>query len=212
MDLKKTRFTLSDLFAQCAEHVRSSVTYTRSCSNKLIPSAKQAGVKKNCSQTGCGCSASIREEPPAHGRTTSCSQTGCGCSSLLREESPAYEMVNSVFDKPVSRRQALGMMVGATVASTALAKTGVNVLSSDEKREKTLLKWQEYFKGNFQVMTDTEKAETIQRLERLAKLEKDVDLKIKGSPAQSNVLYGYAFNISKMQRLPKLCGRLHQGK
>ena len=173
MDAKKTRFTLTDLFAQCKEHVRTSLTTSCSCINKAKPPAKQSGEKTRCSQAECVCSSSSRERRSAH------------------------EPVNTVFDKPVSRRQALGMMVGATVASTALATTGVDVLSSDEKREKTLLKWQEYFKGNFKLMTAREKAETIQRLERLAKIEKDVDLKIKGSPAQPNVLYGYAFNISK---------------
>ena len=174
MGSKKTRFTLKDLFTQCADRVRKSCTPSCSRGNVSIPSTQPVGEQASCSQAGCGC-----------------------CSSSKRKECSAHKQTNSVFDKPVSRRRALGMMVGGTVASTALATTGVSVLSTDEKREKTLLKWQEYFKGNFKLMTDTEKAETIQRLERLAKIENDVDLKIKGSPAQPNVLYGYAFNISK---------------
>ena len=174
METKKTRFTLTDLFNRCTEHVRTSRTSSCSCTSKSKPATKQPEKITNCSQAG-----------------------GCSCSSSKQEESPAYEQVNSVFDKPVNRRQALGMIMGGTAASTALASTGLNILSSDEKREKTLLKWEEYFKGNFQVMNDQEKTETIQRLERLAKLEKGIDLKIKGTKAQQNVLYGYAFNISK---------------
>ena len=46
-------------------------------------------------------------------------------------------------------------------------------------------------------MSDDEKRETIQRLQRLTELRTGVRTHIKDTPAQEGVLYGYAFNISK---------------
>jgi len=46
-------------------------------------------------------------------------------------------------------------------------------------------------------MTEEERAETIARLERLAKLRGGVDVAIQGTEAQPGVVFGYAFNISK---------------
>jgi molybdopterin-containing oxidoreductase family iron-sulfur binding subunit len=60
-----------------------------------------------------------------------------------------------------------------------------------------LLAWREYIKGNYRFMTDQERADTITRLERLAKLQRGADLTIQSTPAQPGVMFGYAFNISK---------------
>ena len=46
-------------------------------------------------------------------------------------------------------------------------------------------------------MTEEERAETIARLERLAKLKRGVDVTIQSTGAQPGVVFGYAFNISK---------------
>ena len=48
-------------------------------------------------------------------------------------------------------------------------------------------------------MTPEERAETVQRLERLAKLHHDQDVTIHTTDALPGVLFGYAFNISKCQ-------------
>ncbi|MDH5590419.1 MAG: 4Fe-4S dicluster domain-containing protein [Gemmatimonadota bacterium] len=67
----------------------------------------------------------------------------------------------------------------------------------EDKKEEILLDWQDKLKGNFRRMTDAEKAETIHRLERLARLRRGVDLNITTTDAPEGVLFGYAFNISK---------------
>ncbi len=167
MSEKKTKFTLADLFKRCQTQ------------------------KIDTSKSSCGC-----------GSETNCStnadsQNSCECKSNNHGLDENDVASNTLLNKPMNRRTAIASMIGGTVAGTAVASTGLSLLSTEEKREKTLLKWQEYFKGNFQVMTDKEKAETIHRLERLAKIEKNVDVKIKGTQAQPNTLYGYAFNISK---------------
>ena len=48
-----------------------------------------------------------------------------------------------------------------------------------------LLAWQEYIKGNYRFMTDEERAETIARLERLAKLQAQRRRHASSRPARS---------------------------
>jgi len=103
---------------------------------------------------------------------------------------------HSVVDKTLTRRQALSVIFTGAGITTAAGAT-IGVTSSPKTHEKALLKFHEFFKGNYRVMSDGEKQETIQRLERLAALKHDTHVKIKGTPAQPGVLYGYAFNISK---------------
>ena len=69
--------------------------------------------------------------------------------------------------------------------------------ATDEERELKLLAWREYIKGNYRFMTEEERAETIARLERLAKVKRGLDVTIQSTGAQPGVLFGYAFNISK---------------
>lgn len=105
---------------------------------------------------------------------------------------------HSMLDKPVDRRRALGMLFGATAAATQVAAACTPLSgATEEERELRMLEWQEYLKGNFARLTDAERAATIARLERLAKLRQGVDVSISGAPAQPGVVYGYAFNISK---------------
>jgi Fe-S-cluster-containing dehydrogenase component len=104
----------------------------------------------------------------------------------------------SLLDKPMGRRGALAAMFGTAVAATQVASACVPLsAASDEEREAKVLEWSEHFKGQFRLMTDAEKAETVGRLERLAKLRTGVDVEIRTTEAQPGVMYGYAFNISK---------------
>jgi molybdopterin-containing oxidoreductase family iron-sulfur binding subunit len=105
----------------------------------------------------------------------------------------------TLMGKPVGRRIALKVLAtGVAVASQAAAAACSPLTAeTEQEREVRLLAWREYIKGNYRFMTDEEKAETITRLERLAKLERGVDVKIQTTKAQPGVLFGYAFNISK---------------
>src|SRR5262249_58698817 len=76
-------------------------------------------------------------------------------------------------------------------------QTECNPIASAEAREKATLDWQEYFQGNFRLMTDDEKANTVKRLERLHELRTGQRVEISPTGARPGVLYGYAFNISK---------------
>jgi molybdopterin-containing oxidoreductase family iron-sulfur binding subunit len=100
-------------------------------------------------------------------------------------------------DKTVDRRQMLSMILGGASATAGVVQAQASVLKTEEEKEQKLLEWEEYCKGNFRLMTDADKADTIYRLEKLAKINKGKYLHIKATPAQPDVLYGYAFNISK---------------
>ncbi|MDJ0621883.1 MAG: 4Fe-4S dicluster domain-containing protein [Desulfocapsaceae bacterium] len=91
-----------------------------------------------------------------------------------------------------------GLSIAAAAGSAALA-TGcipdVNAATSEEMK----LRWQEFFKDNYRLMTQEEKDATIARLERLAKLQDDLDIQMSNDPPIDRVLYGYAFNITRCE-------------
>jgi Fe-S-cluster-containing dehydrogenase component len=104
----------------------------------------------------------------------------------------------TVLQKRVDRRRALGILLGgAAVGAQALGACSPAAPVSDEAREAKLLQWQEYIKKNYRFMTDEERADTIARLQRLAKINRGLDVRIQSTPAQPGVMFGYAFNISK---------------
>ena len=104
----------------------------------------------------------------------------------------------TVLRKQVDRRRALTILAGGVVAGTqALGACSPLSAATPEEREIKQLAWQEYIKDNYRLMTDEERAETIARLERLAKLRTGVDVNIQSTGAQPGVQFGYGFNISK---------------
>ncbi len=113
-------------------------------------------------------------------------------------EPPEGAEGRSLLQKPVDRRGALGMLVGgAILGSQALGACAPLSAESDEEREIKLLAWREYIKGDYRFMTEDERAATIARLERLAQLQRGLDVTIQSTGAQPGVQFGYAFNISK---------------
>ena len=113
-------------------------------------------------------------------------------------EPPEGAEGRSLLQKPVDRRGALGMLVGgAILGSQALGACAPLSAESDEEREIKLLAWREYIKGDYRFMTEDERAATIARLERLAQLQRGLDVTIQSTGAQAGVQFGYAFNISK---------------
>jgi len=92
------------------------------------------------------------------------------------------------------------MMLGALgVGAGAVSACSPGSFLDEEEREAKLLEWEEYFKGNFRLMSDQEKAATIRRLERLAELRRGEEVSIRGDGPLPGVVYGYAFNISKCE-------------
>jgi Fe-S-cluster-containing dehydrogenase component len=106
------------------------------------------------------------------------------------------EWTGDIGDKPLDRRRAIGVLLGGLAAGAQAGCASV-AASSETDRELRSLEWSEYIKRNYRHMTDEERADTIARLERLARLRRGQDVLIQGTPAQPDVMYGYAFNISK---------------
>jgi len=123
---------------------------------------------------------------------TSPTEGGGGCGEDCRCDNGS-----TVMDKAVDRRRALGMLFGGSAAAVSATQAAASVTQSEEEKDERLLAWEEQLKGNFRLMTDAERAETIERLEALARIRHGVDVHIKGTDSIPGVLYGYAFNISK---------------
>ena len=100
--------------------------------------------------------------------------------------------------KPCGRREFLkGAAKAAALGSAAmLTGCGAGLLGSNEAFS---LRWKEYFKKNYRLMTQEEKEETVQRLERLAKSKRGVDIQMSPKAPIEGVLFGYAFNVTRCE-------------
>ena len=86
---------------------------------------------------------------------------------------------------------------GAVAAGGVALLTGCGAMPGSS--EEFALGWSEYFKKNYRLMTEEEKQETATRLERLADLKGKENVQISTKEPVGNVLYGYAFNISRCE-------------
>lgn len=125
---------------------------------------------------------------------------GQNCSCGSKQDAPVSDHgFNQTGDAKTSRRGALKKLTLGLLAGGGMASTSCNVLGDDIKKEKNSLKWDEFFKENYRVMTAKEKKETVRRLERLYELNTGKKISVSSKGSQENVLFGYAFNISKCQ-------------
>ncbi len=103
---------------------------------------------------------------------------------------------NDILEKKSTRRSFMKKLSIAAAAGSAGLVTGGCVGGSGSTEEMGL-KWEEYFKKNYRMMTDKEKDETVARLEKLAKLQDDANIQMSNQEPREKVLFGYAFNISR---------------
>jgi molybdopterin-containing oxidoreductase family iron-sulfur binding subunit len=87
-----------------------------------------------------------------------------------------------------------GLSLAAAAGSAGLVTGGC---AGSATSEELGLKWEEFFKKNYRLMTQEEKEATVDRLEKLAKLRYDRDIQVSNQDPLERVLYGYAFNISR---------------
>jgi molybdopterin-containing oxidoreductase family iron-sulfur binding subunit len=100
--------------------------------------------------------------------------------------------------KRCGRRDFLkGAAKAAAVGGAAmLSGCGTGMLGSSEEMS---LRWKEYFKKNYRLMTREEKDETVRRLEHLAKIKKGVNIQMSSRSPIEGVLFGYAFNVTRCE-------------
>lgn len=97
------------------------------------------------------------------------------------------------------RRSFIKGLSFAAAAGSAALTTGCIPSAEGATTEEMKLRWQEFFKENYRLMTQEEKDETVARLERLAKVQKGLDVQMSSQSPLDGVLYGYAFNITRCE-------------
>ncbi len=115
----------------------------------------------------------------------------------MNEQSPHPSGLVQILTKPMDRRTATQTIAAGLALGLGWLETSCSPMASAAEREKAQLNWQEYFQGNFKMMTDEEKRQTVDRLERLHQLQTGQGIQVSVTEAKPNVLFGYAFNISK---------------
>ncbi|WKX75549.1 4Fe-4S dicluster domain-containing protein [Zobellia laminariae] len=104
-----------------------------------------------------------------------------------------------VFDVKMDRRSAFKKLTASLVIGAGAVTTSCSVTTGSDTKEKAQIDWEEQFKGNYKLMTDEEKQGTINRLMRSYELRTDKKINMTAENAAEDVLFGYAFNISKCQ-------------
>ena len=101
-------------------------------------------------------------------------------------------------DKQYGRREFLkgAAKVAAMGGAAMLTGCGTDMLGSKEERS---LRFKEYFKKNYRLMTQEEKDDTVRRLERLAKIRNNVDVQVGSKGPIEGVLFGYGFNVTRCE-------------
>jgi len=101
-------------------------------------------------------------------------------------------------DKPYGRRAFLKGAAKASALGGAAMLTGcgTELLGTSGVLG---LRWQEYFKRNYRLMTQKERNGTVDRLEQLAKLRRGVDVQVSTKAPIPGVLFGYAFNVTRCE-------------
>jgi molybdopterin-containing oxidoreductase family iron-sulfur binding subunit len=105
--------------------------------------------------------------------------------------------LSQLLNRPVDRRTATAMVGTALAAGVGLLNAAFSPFGAPEDREKAGLAWDEFFQGNFRLMSDDEKDDTVHRLERLYELETGKRIRVSADGPRERVLYGYAFNVSR---------------
>lgn len=104
-----------------------------------------------------------------------------------------------IMKKRQNRRTFLKGTAICAAAGSVLIAAGCNNRQLSGDSSEIAVRWKEYFKSNYRLMTPEEKEETVRRLEQLAELDYGVTVDIGTEVAEENVLFGYAFNISRCE-------------
>lgn len=129
---------------------------------------------------------------PSKKQACSCGSSGDSCSS--KASTNGYEQV---MNKKMNRRAAFSNITKGLLVGAGFAQSACNVTASKDEREESQMQWEEYFKKNYRLMDESEKEATVDRLTSLYEKRTGKHVNIGTTDAIDNVLYGYAFNISK---------------
>ncbi|MDN5202309.1 4Fe-4S dicluster domain-containing protein [Fulvivirgaceae bacterium BMA10] len=117
----------------------------------------------------------------------SCQNGNCSCGDGYQQ----------TLNKKSDRRGMLKKLTMGLLTGAGMVNSACSITASDEDKEKSQLDWESFFQGNYQLMTEDEKKKTVERLERSYELNHGRHPDISAKGPEKDVLYGYAFNISK---------------
>ncbi|MCD9562683.1 4Fe-4S dicluster domain-containing protein [Tenacibaculum maritimum] len=104
---------------------------------------------------------------------------------------------DQVFEVPMNRRDAFKKLTASLLIGAGAVTTSCSVSASSDTKEEAQIDWEEQFKGNYKLMTNEEKKATVNRLVRSYELRTGKHINMSSANAEREVLFGYAFNISK---------------
>ena len=159
------------------------------------------GRKDKESSGSCGCgkaSGGCGSHAPETQEMTNEAFAEAAINASIGEER-TRDGFEQVFDVKMDRRTAFKKLTASLLIGAGAVSTSCSVVSGDESKEKAQIDWEEQFKGNYKLMTDEEKGATVDRLVRSYELRTGKNIKMSSKNAEEDVLFGYAFNISKCQ-------------
>jgi molybdopterin-containing oxidoreductase family iron-sulfur binding subunit len=124
---------------------------------------------------------------------------GCGSNSGSCSDKKEVDGYDQIMHVPMDRRAAFKKITAGFLIGAGAVNSSCSVISGNESKEKASIEWEEYFKGNYKLMTSEEKDKTVDRLTRSYELRTGKNLHMSSKDAEEDVLFGYAFNISKCQ-------------
>ena len=101
--------------------------------------------------------------------------------------------------KKINRRTFLKGAAATAIAGSTALTVGCKGKNLMESSKAFALEFQEYFKKHYRLMTNKERMRTVARLETLAKIKQNISIKIDTRKPCENVLYGYAFNVTRCE-------------
>ena len=113
-------------------------------------------------------------------------------------ENPAENSAEKAV-KGVSRRKFIKGTAAVALTGSAAGIAGCKPAGLLGSTEAFALEFQEYFKKHYKLMSQQERLDTVKRLEKLALIKDKTQVKVSTRPAQENVLYGYAFNVTRCE-------------
>ena len=88
-------------------------------------------------------------------------EKSCGCSGGSCDSTPSKpkDGFDQVFDVNMSRRQAFRKLTAGLLIGAGAANASCSVAADDTHKEKSEIEWEEYFKGNYKLMSEDEKGQ-----------------------------------------------------
>ena len=120
---------------------------------------------------------------------------GCGGSCGCKSNDEIEDGYTQVLGKPMSRRSSFKAITSALMVGAGLTQSSCSLVGDENAQ----MRWDEYFKKNYRLMTSEEKSATVNRLQKLYENRTGNTVNIATDGPNENVLFGYAFNISKCQ-------------